>query len=287
MFIRLFTRVRSFIFSPVLRLPADFPFSPTVSGKLYFKSLACYAVGTLIPLGLFVALSEYAINFNLSLAESMFADKNLYPLLAVFSAITFLSGFGAQLIYVRKYIHKTGRTLRDVISLNLKHFDGSVLKLVGLGIFTFFVAAALQQGIGAVWPFQIKDPTAEIMNKMHGFSFGLMALLAITAPIFEEIIFRGFLFGSLRSSLHKRLPAPDSPDYATRLFRYDMLACFGSALMFGLMHMNLAGLPLYVVTGMVFAEAYRRTGSLYVPIIGHFINNALIMLVMVVTASNV
>ncbi|OYV27656.1 MAG: hypothetical protein B7W98_01320, partial [Parcubacteria group bacterium 20-58-5] len=48
----------------------------------------------------------------------------------------------------------------------------------------------------------------------------------------------------------------------------------------GLAHMNLAGLPLYVVSGMVFAEAYRRSGSLYVPMIGHFINNGVLMLLM-------
>jgi membrane protease YdiL (CAAX protease family) len=266
---------------PTVRLPADFPFSPKASGKLYFKSLACYVIGTLIPLGLFMGLSALAINYDLPLADRMFDSSNYFLLISVFSVITFLSGFGAQFLYVRSQIHKQGRTMRDVLSLNTKYFGGSTLKLIGWGVGTCVVAAVLQQGIGAVWPFQIKDPTADMINSMHGLSFGLMALLAITAPIFEEVIFRGFLYGSLRAALHKRLPAKDAPDYGSKVFRYDLLACFGSALMFGLMHMNLAGLPLYVAIGMVLAEAYRRSGSLYVPIIGHFINNGTLVLLMV------
>jgi membrane protease YdiL (CAAX protease family) len=265
---------------PKVRLPADFPFSPKDSGKLYFKSLACYLLGTLIPTGLFIGLSSYAIKYNLPLAERMFDGQNYFLLIAVFAVITFLTGFGAQLLYVRSQMHKQGRLMRDVLSLNSKNFEGSTLKLIGWGVGTCVVAAVLQQSIGAVWPFQIKDPTANLINSMHGLSFTLMALLAITGPIFEEIIFRGFLFGSIRTALHKRLPAPTAPDYAGKVFRYDLLASFGSALVFGLAHMNLAGLPLYVAIGMVFAEAYRRSGSLYVPIIGHFINNGAIIVLL-------
>jgi membrane protease YdiL (CAAX protease family) len=267
---------------PKVRLPADFPFSPVSSGKLYLKSLVCYVIGTLVPTGLFIGLSTYAIKFNLPLADLMFADKNFYLLLAVFSVITFLSGFGAQFFYVRKQIHKQGRLMRDVLALNTKNFEGSTLKLIGWGVVTCIVAAVIQQAIGAIWPLPIKDPTADLINKMHGLSFAMMALLAVIGPIFEEIIFRGFLFGGLRTALHKRLPAPDAPGYATKLQRYDLLASFGSALVFGLAHMNLAGLVLYVAIGMVFAEAYRRSGSLYVPIIGHFLNNGAIVLLMLV-----
>ena len=54
-----------------------------------------------------------------------------------------------------------------------------------------------------------------------------------------------------------------------------MMASFGSAVLFGLMHFNLAGLPLYVAIGMILAEVYRRSGSLWVSVIGHVLNNGL------------
>jgi membrane protease YdiL (CAAX protease family) len=263
-----------------VRLPADFPFTPKDSGKLYLKSLACYIVGTLIPLGLFMGLTAYLIKYHLPLADVLFDQKNFYLLIAGFSVASFLSGFGAQFLYVRKQVHKQGRTMRDVLSLNAKHFEGSTLKLIGCGVITCVVAAVLQQAIGAVWPFQIKDPTADMIAQMHGLSFAMMAALAVLGPIFEEIIFRGFLFSSIRTALHRRLPAPAAPNYKGLVNRYDLMASFASALMFGLMHLNLAGLPLYVAIGMVLAEAYRRSGSLYVPIIGHLLNNGAIMLLM-------
>ena len=138
----------------------------------------------------------------------------------------------------------------------------------------------LEQLVSALLPFKITDSTAEIINSMHSLSFALMALLAVFAPVLEEIIFRGFVYGSLRTALHKSLPDLSATNYARRRLCFDLLAAFVSALIFGLAHMNLAGLPLYVVSGMVFAEAYRRSGSLYVPMIGHSINNGILMVLM-------
>jgi membrane protease YdiL (CAAX protease family) len=269
------------IVSPKVRLPADFPFSAKTSGMLYLKSLACYTAGTLVPVGLFMGFVEYVAHYNPALGATILDERNFLLTIALLSVVTFLSGFGAQFLYYRVQIHKQGRTMRDVLSLNTKNFGGSKLKLVGWGLVTCLIAMALEQGVGAIWPFQIKDPTADLINSMHGLSFGLMALLAIGAPLFEEVIFRGFLYSGIRTSLHKKLPAPTAPDYARKVFRYDLIACFGSALMFGLMHMNLAGLPLYVAIGMVLAESYRRSGSLWVPIIGHFLNNGTLVVLMV------
>lgn len=281
MYGQFFKKIWLAIVSPKVRLPADFPFSAKTSVKLYLKSLVCYIAGTLVPVGLFMVFTDYVAHFNSALAEIIVDNNNFLLVMALLSVITFLSGFGAQFLYYRHQIHKQGRTMRDVLSLNTKNFGGSTLKLIGCGVGTCLIAMVLQQGIGAIWPFQIKDPTADLIGSMHGLSFGLMALLAIGAPLFEEVIFRGFLYSGIRTSLHKKLPAATAPDYARKVFRYDLIACFGSALMFGLMHMNLAGLPLYVAIGMVLAESYRRSGSLWVPIIGHFLNNGTLVVLMV------
>jgi membrane protease YdiL (CAAX protease family) len=261
-------------------LPADFPFTPAASGKLYLKSLLCYLVGTLLPIGVFMAFCQYAVTYDLPLADALFAPDHFMLVMAVVSTITFLSGFGAQFLFVRRAIQRQNSTVSDVLSLNLKNYKGSKDMLWGWGMLTFFVAAVLEQVVAALLPFKITDSTAEIINGMHGLSFALMALLAVFAPVLEEIIFRGFVYGSLRTALHRRLPDLSATNYARRRLCFDLLAAFISALIFGLAHMNLAGLPLYVVSGMVFAEAYRRSGSLYVPMIGHFINNGILMLLM-------
>ena len=277
-----FARTYQVIAHPIVRLPANFPFTASASGKLYLKSLLCYIIGSLVPLGLFYGLTDLLVGYAPDFVSQLLDDKNLPLVIAGFTVVTFLSGFGAQLLYVRHQIHKQGQKIRDVIALNRTNFAGSNLKLFAWGLGTFIVAAVLQQSIGAIWPLPIKDPTADMIKSMHGASFAMMIALAVFAPVFEEIIFRGFLFGMIRASLHRRLPAAGSPSYDRKVLLFDLTACFSSALIFAAMHMNLAGLPLYVVTGMVLAEAYRRSGSLYVPIIGHFLNNGIIMLVFVI-----
>jgi membrane protease YdiL (CAAX protease family) len=86
---------------------------------------------------------------------------------------------------------------------------------------------------------------------------GVTALGAVLfAPIFEELIFRGLLYGSLRSS-----------------FRWPV-AAVGSALVFGLAHgSGAAGFASVLASGLLWAYLYERTGSLLPGIIAHVVNN--------------
>jgi hypothetical protein len=77
------------------------------------------------------------------------------------------------------------------------------------------------------------------------------------APIFEELIFRGLLYGSLRS----RFTWPT--------------AAVTSALLFGLAHgYGIAGFASVLVSGLLWAYLYERTGSLLPGIAAHVVNNA-------------
>jgi len=51
------------------------------------------------------------------------------------------------------------------------------------------------------------------------------------------------------------------------------------------MHMNLPALPFYMVLGAVYAEAYRRSGSLVVPVIAHVLNNSMIVIALLLAHS--
>jgi membrane protease YdiL (CAAX protease family) len=79
----------------------------------------------------------------------------------------------------------------------------------------------------------------------------------VFAPIFEEVIFRGLLYGSLRA----RLSWPT--------------AALASALVFGLAHgYGPTGFASVLVSGLLWAWIYERTGSLLPCIAAHVINNA-------------
>jgi membrane protease YdiL (CAAX protease family) len=84
---------------------------------------------------------------------------------------------------------------------------------------------------------------------------------ALFAPIFEELAFRGLLFGVLR-----------------RRFQWGPAAMLSAAL-FALAHgYGMIGFLSVFWSGLIWAWAYERTGSLWPGIIGHAINNLLVCL---------
>ncbi len=85
----------------------------------------------------------------------------------------------------------------------------------------------------------------------------VVALTAIVlAPVFEELVFRGVLLVSLRQA------------------GYPRLAFWGTAIFFGLTHMNLMTLLPLVMFAAVLNVLYLRTGSLIGPITAHAVFNA-------------
>lgn len=88
--------------------------------------------------------------------------------------------------------------------------------------------------------------------------FGVLVLvMALLPAICEEMLFRGFLFGSLRR-------------------KFDLKwAVLISALVFGAFHMSLVKLLPTAMLGAAFAVIASVSGSLYVGMALHFINNAL------------
>jgi membrane protease YdiL (CAAX protease family) len=92
--------------------------------------------------------------------------------------------------------------------------------------------------------------------------FGVAVVLV--APIAEELFFRGLLFRSLDEAW---------PGWA---------AVVVSGVAFGAFHLNPAVILPFSVIGMLFAWAFRASGSLWVTVAAHFIINALSFIVTIV-----
>ncbi|MDO4321041.1 MAG: ABC transporter permease subunit/CPBP intramembrane protease [Lachnospiraceae bacterium] len=94
--------------------------------------------------------------------------------------------------------------------------------------------------------------------------FPLMLLVIAAMPaVGEEILFRGFLFGTLR----ERLGRP-------------VLAIVISGLVFGAFHMSLVKLIPTFLLGVLFACIVSETGSIYMTMGLHFLNNTVSVLAM-------
>jgi membrane protease YdiL (CAAX protease family) len=92
------------------------------------------------------------------------------------------------------------------------------------------------------------------------------ATMVLLAPVVEEIVFRGLLFGAL---------APRLGVLASALI---------TALLFGGVHGDLVLFPLLAALGFVNALAYAATGNLWVPITVHALNNAIGAIYLIATS---
>ena len=230
------------------------------------------------------------------------------------STLSFVTGFGLQMRYIAGSLRKEGHSLSSSMALNLDKRRGSWWGATAFNvIWPVAVTYLLWQGIGETIVYfmgQPHQPTVDLAKAATGGNFLLFALMAaVGAPIFEEIVFRGFLFNIIRSSLarpHAPLTPLKMPEsgflLGLRRFvvnRRNKLRQFGhsieaavhgflgrngvlsavviSSLLFALMHMqfNPTTLVLLFVLGCMHAELYRRTGSLYCSILLHALNNGL------------
>jgi membrane protease YdiL (CAAX protease family) len=136
-------------------------------------------------------------------------------------------------------------------------------KTVAWGLLSGIAAFALSGAIAFVQeragiPVREQEPLLEALRQIP--FAAAFPWVAVVAPVGEEVFFRGYLF---------RFLASRSPMW---------LAHAASALAFAGIHLNPSGLLVYVAIAVVLATAYRRTGSLLVPILGHAVHNAITLL---------
>lgn len=94
----------------------------------------------------------------------------------------------------------------------------------------------------------------------------LAVVFTIGAPLSEELLFRGLLFGALCVAFARKLPR--SGPY---------LAAVVSGVLFGAIHAGQGQdkyLPMLMALGILLALSYYWSGTLYVPIAIHAINNS-------------
>jgi membrane protease YdiL (CAAX protease family)/uncharacterized RDD family membrane protein YckC len=151
--------------------------------------------------------------------------------------------------------------------LGLRGFAPSALGIAALAYLAYIVFAAIYAPLFS--PEQ-EDVTRDLGVDEGGVAAVLAGVLIVgVAPFSEEVFFRGFMYGGLR----RRMP---------------VLAAAGiSGLIFGLLHYtgpdSLAVVPQLAVLGILLAWLYERTGSLWLPIMLHVVNNAIAFAVLAST----
>lgn len=279
---RTLSHLINLVTNPTVRLEANFPWTLGKSLKTYGIASLFYLVGTLVPMLLFSALFKLILA-NFPELFTNLSEQGFLLIVVIMALVCFVTGFVAELWYIRRKLKLEKFSFKKTLALNLNSLNGSWWAAFWRALVGFACVVAVTQVVEQALPVShVSDPAAEFAKSLSGIPALLFVFLGVVvAPIVEEIVFRGFLFNALRTSFRS--------DTALRFFRHvelgDLAASLTSGLVFGLFHMNFmqfpalnwAALPIYTVTGMVLAESYRRSGSLYVPILVHAFNNLTVM----------
>lgn len=262
------------IVHPTLRLGNDFPWSAKRMARQYFTAVFLFLLGSLLPIVLMYGALFFLEWCCPATMESIVGEENerleLY-LVVIPSIISFCTGFGAEIFYISRCLHREGKSLSAVMGMNLKSLGGSFWAAIWRALVVFVLIVLLDMIIESFLPAPY-DRAAEFARGLSGLSFVVFGMLtAIGAPIFEEVVFRGFLFNGVRVALREgrgRLACALSSE-KTR----DWAAIAISAAVFAGAHWSLTGFPELFMRGCLLAALYRRSGSLIPPILVHILNN--------------
>lgn len=139
--------------------------------------------------------------------------------------------------------------------LGVRSFKPIAIPWMLAAIGAYVVFAAVYAGI-------FGSPHQEDIAESFGSLPVQILLIAIAAPVSEEVCFRGLVFGGLRT----RMPR--------------IAAALVSGLVFGGLHAltGVSAVPPLICFGFVLALLYERTGSIVPGIILHMLNNSIALI---------
>ena len=211
--------------------------------QIVLSTVLTFAV--IVPQALRTMLGGGADNVG-AFTSSMFASlANLLPLVLIASIVVTLPLY--YLVYRRRKqdLHNffQVRLVNPLILLLILIFGVSINVLID------YLLSVIQNA--PVFS-RFFDQYSGISDMLLGGDF-LSSLLVtgIAVPIFEELLFRGFIFGELR----RLMPIP--------------VAILLQGLLFGIYHFNLIQSTYAMLIGFMLGFVYYRTGSILAPILLH------------------
>lgn len=155
--------------------------------------------------------------------------------------------------------------------LRVKRFQQDVLSAAAIGFGAFWLSSSLLHSLTRLFfPEFVNLNDSSLVNILGEYPVLLFLSTVILAPVAEEVLHRGLIFGWLR----------EKNVWATYSLSALLFAAIHVVQYIGLyspLHMLIA-LVQYLPAGIVFAWAYQRSGCIFTPIAIHAANNLLAIL---------
>ena len=216
----------------------------------------------IIMLLVWVFVSFLASRFVFGLLFSIFVSAESTAINTVYNILVYAATLTLIFVVPPKLFHKWQTSTNEVGT------EGSLtwadLGLAPVGFIVYFLLSAALTNLLSSLPFFDASSAQDVgynillpgVDRIMGF-----AMLVVIAPIVEEIIFRGWLYGKLRAKITGKLS----------ILASSLLV----SLLFALFHQNFAvGVDVFALS-MVSCVLREITGTVYSGIVMHMLKNAL------------
>jgi membrane protease YdiL (CAAX protease family) len=166
------------------------------------------------------------------------------------------------------FVRRGGGGLRD-LGLTLPDSEHRLMRTVVFAAATFLAMylIVILYGVAVdALGLEFLEPDQQVPDEFYDSDIALAILgvaIVLSAPLAEEVFFRGFLFGG------------------TRPLTGVLVAAVITGFIFSLAHYNQGLVLPFTVVGALLALSYQRSGTLFVPIGAHFLFNLASYLVLV------
>ncbi|WP_102349598.1 CPBP family intramembrane glutamic endopeptidase [Bacillus sp. Marseille-P3661] len=205
-----------------------------------------------------VQFSGYLFGFKLLLSMGMSNDSAL----AIWTVISFTVGLIIVMILLVPDIKQRHDSRERVSRLVAAQW---AIGGVFLAFFAQYVAAIIETYVFGI---EVGSENTDMLVEIAKATPIFIIVTSIVGPIFEEIIFRQIIFGSL----YKK-------------FNFWLAAIF-SSIIFAVVHMDFAHLLVYTAMGFVFSYLYVKTKRILVPIVAHVSMNTFVVVIRFVFADD-
>jgi len=224
---------------PPERRPDEFPYANWGAGTALVGVLVALAAGIAIGIPAVIAGRE--------------DDGDLTTLGNI--GVQLATALGFLLVPMAIAAQRGASGMEILRRLGVRRFRPSALKWMAAAIGAYLLFATF-------YSLLIVQPEQKDIAEGFGIWPVQVLLIAIAAPISEEVCFRGMLFGGLRKSL-ARIPA-----------------ALIAGLVFGSLHAltGVSAVPPLMVFGFILCLLYEKTGSIVPGILLHMLNNCVALL---------
>lgn len=256
--------------------------SKKIRDKKQLMGVACWAFAMILWIIASIIAAQYIVGFLMIMIIGQEDFLNPLPT-AIFSALSYILAFLMIILLpplFAKFFEKRPSSAKQkktkaktrFVSMRTLGIDKWVTWTdIGLsigGIVVYFILAAILLSIFSIFPWFNAEQAQNIgfNTNLYGFERMLAFLtLVVVAPIAEELIFRGYLYGKMREKFSQ----------VTSEIWSVIISALLVSIVFGIVHMQWnVGVNVFAMS-LVACALREYTGTIYAGILLHMIKNGL------------